>query len=329
VLVSTGHGERDLDDTGLSGLSEMRRGLESDGFSVDRLDGHAGGRIPDDCVVLAVLGPEQPFAPAEADAIREFVETGGRLIAAPGRLDRAAGGEDDRDLPALLKAFGIRIDTEGVIAEPRATATGKPLYESPQCAELRIGSDGLSASSPVTEPLKRADRYVEMNFSKSLQRSPPPTGGVVLALITTESSAWRDLPNSPTPTGHDWKIAPTEKRGPFDLGMTSLFRPPKLSAARHVVARDVQPESRVLCLGSADAFANGSYEVDGDLVLNAFDWAAAREFRVHVEPRSKTARRLDVSSGTALARVHLAAVILLPGACLALGLWTWWRRRRR
>jgi ABC-type uncharacterized transport system involved in gliding motility auxiliary subunit len=85
----------------------------------------------------------------------------------------------------------------------------------------------------------------------------------------------------------------------------------------------------VLCLGSADAFANGSSEVDGDLVLNAFDWAAAREYRVHVEPRSRPARRLDVTSGTALAQVHLAAVILLPGACLALGLWTWWRRRRR
>lgn len=333
VYVSTGHGERDLDDTGLNGLSQMRRGLEGDGFTVDRWNGRAGAKIPDDCAVLAVLGPDQPFGAAEADAIREFVDGGGRLVAAPGRAERssadASAGDQDRDLAALLLPFGIRIDAEGIVAEPRATATGKPLYESPQCAEVRIGSDGLSASSPITEPLKRADRYVEMPFSRSLDRSPPPTGASVLTLLTTESSAWRDLPNSPTPTGHDWKVEPSERRGPFYLAMTSLFRPPKPSAPRKVGGQTAQPESRVLVLGSADAFANDSYDVNGDLILNAFDWAASREFRVHVEPRSRRARRLNLTTGRVLARVHLAAVVLLPGSCLVLGLLTWWRRKRR
>jgi hypothetical protein len=328
VLFTIGHGERDLDDTGLNGLSELRRGLEGDGFGVDRWDGGGGGRIPDRCAVLAIIGPEQPFTTAEVEAIEEFVESGGRLVAAPGRGLSEAGIQGDRSLPALLLRWGIKIATEGIVAEPRAT-TGKPLYESPQCAEVRVGSESLSALSPVTEPLKRAHRYAEMPFSRSLERSTPPPGAAVLTLLTSDATAWRDVPNSPTPTGHDWKPAPTEARGPFALGMTSLFHPPRLSNARHVRSQEFQSESRVLCLGSADAFANPVYDVNGALILNGFDWVVAREFGVHVEPHSRVARRLDVASGSVLARVHLVSVILLPGVCLVLGCLTaWWRRRR-
>jgi len=328
VLVSAGHGERDLDDTGLQGLSLLRQGLASGGFVVGRFEGGGGGKLPEDCDILAVLGPDQPFTSVEADALREFVESGGRLVAAPGRVRGAGASGEPGSLTALLQGFGIRVVADGIVAEPRASIGG-PVYETPECGEVRVGSDGLSAMSPVTDSLKRADRYVLMPFGYGLERSPPPPGGSVQNLVTTESSAWRDVPNSPTATGHDWKPSPTEARGPFVLGMTSVFRPRRLAQARRIGSGEAQPESRVLCLGSADAFANAAYEVNRDLLLNGFDWAAAREFRVHVEPKSRVTRRLDVASGGSLSRVHLAAVVLLPGACLALGLLTAWRRRRR
>ncbi len=312
VLFTVGHGERDLDDTGLGGISDLRRSLEGDGFTVDRWSGETGagagvGRIPDACAVLAIIGPEQPFTEAEADAIRPAVE-------------------GDRTLPALLVPWGIRIATEGIVAEPRATL-GQPIFGIPQCGEIRIGSDGLSAMSPVTESLKRAERYVETPYAMSLERTTPPTGGGVLTILSSEGSAWRDVPNPPTPAGHDWKPAPTEARGPFAVAMTAVFRPPRIASVRRIGAGDAQPETRILAIGSAGAFANASHEVNRDLLLDGFDWAVAREYRVHVEPKSRASRRLDVASGSALAQIHLWTVIVLPGACLALGIFTWRRRR--
>ena len=56
---------------------------------------------------------------------------------------------------------------------------------------------------------------------------------------------------------------------------------------------------------------------------------SAREYRVHVSKTTPDKRRLDVTSGSALATVHLVAFVLLPGLCLAAGLFTAWRRRRR
>jgi hypothetical protein len=322
ALFSSGHGELALE----GGLSELRVGLERSGYEVDRWEGERSGKIPDDCAVLAIIGPEQPFTPDEALAIVDFVESGGRLVTAPGH--KPVQGEGG--LAALLTPLGIRIVTEGVVAAPRATITGQPLFGIPECAVVRVWSGGMAGTSPVTEALRRADRYVDMPFSRALQRAPAPVGGSVITILTTGDETWRDL-ESPG-AGHDWKKSPDEERGPFALGMTSIFPPSRPARKAPDGLRggaDVAvPECRVVCLGSADAFSNPTFEVDGDLVLAAFDWSASRDFRVQVTPRSKLSRRIAVSEGTTLSRVHLVAVLLLPGLCFALGFLTAWRRRR-
>lgn len=324
ILFSVGHGEPALEATGIGGLSLLRVALEGGGFRVDRWSSKDAPRVPESCAVLAILGPEQPFTGEEAEAIAEFVESGGRLVCAPAS---GGGASPDRGLQALVGKWGIGIETEGVVAEPRATTSG-PLYGSPQCPDVIVSSDGLAPLSPVTESLKRSERYVEMPASASLARTTGPPGASVITLLTTDDAAWRDLPDA-TPSGHDWKPSPGEARGPFALAMTSVFRPPRTSSARKVASGSALPESRVLCVGSVLAFANACAEANRDFLLNGFDWAASREFLVHVDPESRAARRIDLSSGRALSNVFWVSVVLLPATCLLLGLFTNWRRLRR
>ena len=326
VLFSTGHGEPLLDATGIGGISQLGRALEGNGFSVDRWSGKSTPRIPDSCGVLAIVGPLQPFTQEEADAIAVFVESGGRLVCAPGRSGGSSTPAAEPSLASLVAKWGIRIESEGVVAEPRATTSG-PLYGSPQCPDVVVTSDGLAPLSPVTEALKRAERYVATPFSASLARVTGPPGTTLITLLTSEDSAWMDLPDS-SPSGHDWKPSPKEPRGPFALAMTSAFRPPR-AATRKTAGDAALPESRVLCVGSSDAFTNSCAEVNRDFLLSAFDWAASREFRVHVDPESRAARRVDVTSGRALSDLFWTCVVLLPGSCLAFGVLTTWRRRRR
>ena len=333
ILFSVGHGERALESSGIGGISELSRALSGSGFQVGRWSAKDAARIPETCSVLAIVGPEQPFTAEEASAIEEFVESGGRLVCAPGRSRAGALAETaERGLQSLLSKWGIRIETDGIVAEPRATTSG-PLYGSPQCADVIVTSDGLAALSPVTEHLKRAERYVEVPASRSLARSTGPPGASVITLLTTEDSAWRDLPDaSPDAAaggGHDWKPSPAEPRGPFALAMTAVFRPPRIATARRIGSDAALPETRIVCVGSADAFANAAIEVNRDFLLGAFDWAASREFNVHVEPHSRASRRLDLSSGNALQNVFWIAVVLLPGMCLLLGVFTNWKRLSR
>ena len=327
ALFTTGHGEPDLEGVGLDGLSDLRTALVGSGYQVDRWNGERSGKIPDACDLLAIVGPEQPFTPLEIESIREFVESGGRLVAAPGR--NAVAG--DGGLQALLLPYGIRIVTDGVVASPRATISGQPLTGIPECALVRVWSGGMAGASLVTEALRRADRHVDMPFSRSLLRAPTPPGGSILTILQTGDETWRDL--EPSGTGHDWRKTPEEERGPFAVGMTVVLpttRPAhKAPGGAKPGADSVQPETRIVCLGSSGAFSNQNSEVDLDLVLAGFDWAASRDFRVHVSPRSQASRRIDLGVGSALSNVYLIAVVLLPGLCLGLGCLTWWRRRRR
>ena len=321
ILFTAGHGEPDPEDVGLAGLSQLRGGLAGSGYEVDRWSGGLSGGIPDDCDVLAIVGPEQPFTAFEVEAIRAFVESGGRLVVAPGRS--ALGGE--HGLPALLLPFGIKVVTDGVVAMPRATVTGQPLTGIPECALVLVSSGGMSGMSPVTEALRRADRHVVLPFPRCLVRATAPPGGTLIPILTTGDETWRDL--DVPGAGHDWRRTTDEDRGPFVLGMTAVLPPTR--TARRSPSESAQAEARIVCLGSAGAFTNQVSEADLDLLLASFDWAASRDFRVHVNPKNPVSRRIDVAGGRALANVSFVAVILLPGLCFALGCFTWWRRRRR
>jgi len=65
-----------------------------------------------------------------------------------------------------------------------------------------------------------------------------------------------------------------------------------------------------------------------DFALNAFNWLAAREYRLSVAPREEERRMLDVHQGDKVETLRTLALFLLPGLCLMLGIATWYLRRR-
>ena len=225
----------------------------------------------------------------------------------------------------ILQRWGIRVTMSGFVARPWPQATGRPRTGIPDCGRIFVWRDGMREST-ITEPLRRADRRIELPFVRRLERGDVPRGGTLLDLCVSPDDAWLDLvdargvPNFEPDAG--------EERGPFTLVMQEVFPPshpfddPKLAAA------GLRPECRILCVGSADAFCNALLDADRDFVLNGFNWAASRDFRVVVSHKSKERRRLDTAQGNALAVVNLVAVVIVPGACLLLGLWTAFKRRK-
>lgn len=323
VVFTTGHGERDLERTDPGGLARLERELEGDGFKIVRWDIEKQGSLPADCTVLAIVGPEQPFTAGELVKIQEFMESGGRLIAAPGSTD-SAGPES---LAALLERYGVHPVMNGLIARPIAQPDGRELTGVPQCAEIIVWKDGMAAQNPVTTPLWRAGRRISLPFTRSLKRGNAPPGCIVLDLLRSGDDAWRDVADARDPQRFDWSRDPGEDTGPFVLAMQAKFPPSKPVPEARATGPGSRPESSVLCVGSSAAFANELVDTNRDFLLNLFNAAAAREYRVNVSKKSPITRRLDVSSGNALSIVNFAAVIVLPGISLLLGLWTAWKRR--
>jgi hypothetical protein len=321
VVFTTGHDERSLADADLRGLSSLKRALEGDGFKVDTWDGERQGDLAASGGVLAIIGPEKPFSAAETSAIERFIDRGGRMVAAPGLRKLDGPGS----LHALLQRWGIRIAMAGMIARPWPQASGAPLEGVPDCARIFVWRDGMREST-ITEPLRRADRRVELPYTRGLDRGDVPRGGTLLDLLVSPDDTWRDFADARG--GGNFRFDAGEERGPFTLAVQEVFPPAHPADDPKAAAAGLRPECRILCVGSADAFCNALFDANRDFVLNGFNWAASRDFRVNVSHKNQQARRLDIEHGNALAIVNLVAVVIVPGACLLLGLWTAFKRRK-
>lgn len=322
VCFTQGHGEYELDSAAVQGLANLKSALEADGFTVSVWDAARQKTVPDECRVLLSIGAEQPYSADELAAMRNFVERGGRLCAAPGIEPLPAQGS----LGELLQPWGLQIAPSGLVARGQPSVSGERQYGTNACAVQWIEPAAMSQHE-ITEPLRRSQRRVLLNGARALDVGHGPPGSTVLQILRSAPDAWLDLPAGGDKIG-DWKPDASERHGPFVLAAAIVF-PPVLAAGVPLRAQqDQRPESRVFVLGAAAAAINASFEINRDFLLNAVNWCASREWRANVRAREKREHRLDLSDERAVGRVHLWLVIVLPLASLAAGLFTAWRRRK-
>lgn len=322
VLFTRGHGEFDPASAEVLGLSRLKETLEADGFVVDSWDGQKTAQVPDDCRVLVCIGPLQPFAPAEFAAIRRYVERGGRLVCAPAPDPLPA----QDSLGTLLSPWGLEIAPKGIVCRGLPDVTGQPRYGTNECAQQLLDHAGLS-QHPISEPLRRSGRRVWIANAHALDVGRGYAGSTVLQVLRSSEDSWLDEPQ-PGSTVGDWQPDAGERHGPFVLAAAILF-PPQISAGPPLRGtEDQRPQAHVFALGAAHCFVNANLEYDRDLLLNAFNWAADREWRVSVSVHNPELHRLDLQDQAKVSSTHFWIVIALPLLSLLLGLFTAWRRRR-
>lgn len=322
VLFTTGHGEYDPESAEILGLSRLKAALVADGFVVETWDAQKTPEVPDDCRVLASIAPLQPFTAAEFAAIKRYVERGGRLVCAPNPAPLPA----QNSLGTLLSAWGLEIAPVGLVCRGVPDVTGELRYGTNDCAWQIVDQTGLS-QHPITEPLRRSGRRVSIVNAHALDVGRGFPGSTVLQVLRSAEGSWLDLPVEGGSVG-DWQPSANERRGPFVLGAAILFPPQQGAGAPLRTAEDQRPEAHVFAFGAAQCLVDAKFEEDRDLFLNAFNWAAAREWRVSVSARKHEEHRIDLADPAVVSRTHLLIVIALPLFSLLLGLFTAWRRRR-
>ncbi len=324
VLFTVGHGEYDPQSGEILGLSNLKAALEADGFVVGSWDAQKTPEVPDDCRVLASIGPVQPFAPAELSAIKRYVERGGRMVCAPGPDPLPA----QNSLATLLSPWGLEIAPRGIVCRGQLDVTGQPQFGTNACGYQIVDATGLS-QHPITEPLRRSGRRVSIVNAHALDVGHGLPGSTVLQVLRSAEGSWLDLPLEGSNVG-DWRpeAPPAERRGPFVLGAAILFPPQSGAGTPLRASEDGRAEAHVFVFGAAASFVNVKFDDDRDLFLYAFNWAAAREWRVSLRPRAQEERRLDLQDPERVASAHLWIVWAPPLLSLVLGLLTAWRRRR-
>jgi len=316
VLFATGHGEPDLDGELEGDLGSLRAALERDGFRAGRWDFLVDPAVPEGTDVLAILGPRQPLQPLELEAVRAWVDAGGRLLAAlsPEEAERGFDG----GLADLLARYGMLV-RPGLVCLGGTSPLGARLEGSDFATHLVLGEGGLDASHPVTEPLRRRGRRLQVSLSPSFDLGPKPDGVLAWAIVTSPPGCWRDLPDDRG--AHDYRYD-ARSEGPKDRFPLVVAA----SLASNRLGPDPR-EGRVLGVATVHAFANLFFESNRDFALNAFNWLAEREYRIGVTPEVRQESVLDVARGSSFPRLTWGLGLGLPLLAATVGMLVAWRRR--
>src|SRR5450755_1709227 len=109
VCFVTGSGEHQIDDSERGGYSRFKDLLGKDNYEAKSINLLQKAEVPAECTVVVVGGPSGDYQQPEVDAIKKFVEAGGRalfLLDPPLKIGRSEIADNDA-LSGLLANWGV------------------------------------------------------------------------------------------------------------------------------------------------------------------------------------------------------------------------------
>jgi hypothetical protein len=284
-------------------------------------------RVPEDCAALLIAAPDTPFPPVQLEAIRDWIDRGGRVVLAPAVDDDAL---ERSDVPELLAHIGLEA-RHGLVMNEGRDSLGRPSLEPELVVLVPVVPSGMQAH-PITNPLRDAGRRIFFSrVHPIVVRSQPVAPRVGTSFVLLESGvSWLDVP--PVDYRPD---ANRDEVGKFPLCVVTRFSAdsgadPAVEAGGTTGSEGglERLESRLVTLGSASVLANQHLDYNADFVRNVFRWVTSREYRLGISPRDPDHRRLPLGQAESVGRVSRVALWWLPAACFVLGLITAFVRSR-
>jgi len=305
VCFVEGSGEHRIDDTDRTGYSRFKDLLGKDDYQAKSISLLTKAEVPGDCTVVVVGGPSSDYQPPAVDALKKYVEDGGRamfLVDPPLKMGREEIADNDA-LASLLASWGVTPNKDLLLdLNPIGQVMGLgpqvalvTRYEShPIVNEMK----GTATGFPITRSLeiKNGDKTtVEKLFSSS-----------DTSLATTKLDSPNVNPNDPK-----------NKKGPLPIAAAGTYRTGKDNS-----------QGRFVVVGSSEWAANSFLPFNGnrDLALDAMNWLSSDEDLISIRPKEPEDRRITMTEAQRH-RMVLASQFVFPLAVLVVGFTVWWRRR--
>jgi len=305
VCFVEGSGEHQIEDTDKSGYSRFKGLLDRDGYQAKSVNLVTKAEVPSDCTVLVIGGPEADYQLPEVDAIKKYVEDGGRALVlldpplSMGRLD-IAGNEA---LAMVLEAWGVT-PVKDLILD--LNPIGQLAGLGPQVA-LVTSYD----SHAIVNDLKR--RATGFPLARSLDTKNGDKTTVQKLFGSSDSSLATKKLNSPAIDPSD----PKNIKGPLTIAAAGTYNTGKENS-----------QGRFVVIGSSAWAANNFIGFNGnpDLALNTINWLASDEDLISIRPKDREDRRITLTQSQ-MRWLRTASQFLLPLLIVVGGAAVWWRRR--
>lgn len=303
VYFLTGHGERDTQETGDPGYSQLQQALVSKDYEVGTLNLMTDAQVPEDALAVIIAGPLAPMSSEELESLRTYVESGGSLVLLQQPRGETEFGTQTDPLEAYLsETWGITLDDDLVV--------------EPNSSNFLVAVSFRYGQHPITDRMQNIASIFPAARSLSLAAAGEATR-TQTGLVYTSDNAWGET---------DLGFLRAQASPDFTAG-ADLLGPLTLAAA----GEDPASNARVVVIGDADFASNGFFQQlgNGDLLVNSIDWAAGQESLISLTPRAATQRYVVPPSVQVTGLILLTTVVLMPGAVIVAGIYVWAQRRRR
>lgn len=303
----TGSGERTIDDPGRGGLSATKESLEKNNYKTRTISLLDKPEVPKDCTVLLVVAPSKDYVLPEVDAIRTYVENGGRALFLVEPLLKVGRQEpnENPDLAKMLSGWGVTLD-KGLVLE-----------DSPVGQFLGLGPQIPLVTTYETQPIVRDMKgtYTIFPLSRALDTKSTGKSTVEKLFATSERSFATTNLNSSTVVFDEKK----DKKGPLTLAAAGTYNTGKPGS-----------QGRFVVVGSADWATNSVLPArqfgNRDLLLNMMNWLSSDEDLISIRPKEPE----DQSFAMTRAQRDLVfywSILILPIGVVLSGFMVWWKRR--
>jgi ABC-type uncharacterized transport system involved in gliding motility auxiliary subunit len=305
VCFLTGSGEHRIDDSERGGYSRFKELLGKDNYEAKSIDLLQKAEIPSDCTVLVVGGPNGDYQQPAVDAIKKFVEDGGRalfMLDPPLKIGRSEIADNDA-LTALLTSWGVSPEKDLILD---MNPIGQLAGLGPQVA-LVTSYD----SQPIVSEMKGTATGFPLSRSLEVKNEGKSTAQKMFS--SSDSSLATFKLNSPDIDPRD----PKNKKGPLTLAAAGTYSTGKENS-----------QGRFVVFGSSAWAANSFLNFNGnrDLALNTMNWLSSDEDLISIRPKEQEDRRITMTQAQ-LSWVRITSQFILPLIVIFAGVSVWWNRR--
>jgi ABC-type uncharacterized transport system involved in gliding motility auxiliary subunit len=305
VCVVSGSGEHRVEDTGQDGFSDFQAAVQRDNYQVKAVNLLEKAEVPSECTVLVVSGPSGDYVQPEVDAIKKYVEGGGRamfLLDPPLKIGRKEIS-DNNVLHDLLASWGVTAQKDLL------------LDENPLSQLVGLGPEVPLVTTYDSHPIVNdlAGTATGFPLSRSLDIKNENHTSVSKLFATSPSSFSTFNLSSP-----EIRIDPNkDKKGPFTLAAAGTYDTGKPSS-----------QGRFIVVGNSRWASNSFLKFNGNrnLALNMMNWLSSDEDLISIRPKEQEDRRLSLTRAQFL-MVRTVSQFLLPLVVVIAGVMVWAKRR--
>src|SRR5579864_2050818 len=303
VCFTSGYGEASTTDTTAGGGLGLAKDLtEKNNYKTKVVPLIPKPEIPLDCTILVVAGPKRNYLQPAVDAIKAYVENGGRaLIMLDPPLKFKTEIDDNPDLVAVLDSWGVKMDKDLVLD---LSGVGQLFGLGPELPIVTKYEDHA-----IVREMK--DQATGFPIVRSLQVTKGDKTTVSALFSTTEDSVATEDLKSPQ---INVKAA---KPGARILAAAGTYMTGKESG-----------NGRFVVVGTSSWIGNGFLTFNGnrDLYMNMLNWLSSDEDLISIRPKDPEDRRLNMNPRQT-AMLFWGSVVVIPLAIIFAGVGVWWKRR--